>query len=316
LETRAAIVLLDWPKFKALTKDLKLIKQLPKGEKVFTRTSPTGTYVPSDLLPSIWHVINFWLIDASTPVLSPLLTTNVSNLKPSIVKIEQELEATIETADENLSTAAFLVIMDPYEAEALMKFPASVSYNGLLSEADTLIDIATSLNFVSKDFVVTNGFYKGCKTVPKLYIRVAREQRISTTKVFCPTVFTINGHAFTDLQFRVLPHFKGSDIIMGLTALKKLEVTIHPNLKSFTMKDYTVKCNREARKISCLIVDTNKINQIIVRQARNKKDPVDVFLISLHFVEELATVKSDFGEQFDQQRKHIITEFADDTEEP
>jgi hypothetical protein len=43
LETRAVIVLRDWPKFKALTKELKLSKQLPKGEKVFMRTSLTCT---------------------------------------------------------------------------------------------------------------------------------------------------------------------------------------------------------------------------------------------------------------------------------
>ena len=41
------------------------------------------------------------------------------------------------------------------------------------------------------------------------------------------------------------------------------------------------------------------MNKIIVKQARKYKDQVDVFLISLQFVEELATVKSDFGEQFD-----------------
>jgi hypothetical protein len=105
----------------------------------------------------------------------------------------------------------------------------------------TLIDTASSLNIVSKDFVVTNGFYKDCKTVHKLSIRVASEQRISMTKVFRPTVFTIDGHEFPDLQFRVLPHFKGSDILLGLPALKKLEVTIHPNLNSFTMGDYTEK---------------------------------------------------------------------------
>ena len=135
--------------------------------------------------------------------------------------------------------------MNPYEAEALMIFTAVVSYNGLSSKADTLIDTATSLNFVSKDFVVTNGFYKYCKTVPKLSIRVASEQRISTTEVFCPTFFTIDGHEFTDLQFRVLPHFKGSDVILGLQALKKIEVAIHPILNSFPMGDYTVHCNRE-----------------------------------------------------------------------
>ena len=105
---------------------------------------------------------------------------------------------------------------------------------------------------------------------------MASEPRISTTKICCPTTFTIDGHDFTDLQFRVLPHFKGSDIILGLTALKKLEVAIHPNLNSFTMGDYTIQCNRESRKISCLIVDTDKMNQIIVKQTRNKKDPVDV----------------------------------------
>ncbi len=58
------------------------------------------------------------------------------------------------------------------------------------------------------------------------------------------------------------------------------------------------------------------MNQIIAKRARNKKDQVDVFLISLQFVEELATVKRDFGEQFDQKLRHLITEFVDVTEEP
>ena len=103
---------------------------------------------------------------------------------------------------------------------------------------------------------------------------------------------------------------------MGLPALKKLEVAIHPNLNSVTMGDCTVRCNRESRRISCLIVDTDNIDQIIAKQARNKKDLVDVFLISLHFSEELATVKSDFGKDVDQRLKHLITEFADVTEDP
>jgi hypothetical protein len=105
----------------------------------------------------------------------------------------------------------------------------------------------------------------------RLSIRVASEHRISTTKLFCPTMFTIDGHDFTNLQFRVLPHFKGSNIILGLPALKKLEVAIHPILNSFTMGNYTIHCNRESRRIFCLIVDTDKMNQIIVKQARNKK---------------------------------------------
>ena len=59
--------------------------------------------------------------------------------------------------------------------------------------------------------------------------------------------------------------------------MKKLEVAIQLNLNYFSMGDYTIQCNRESRRISCLIVDTDKMNQIIAKQARNKKDPVDVF---------------------------------------
>ena len=218
METRAVVVLQDWPKFKAISKELKLFIQLPKGEMVFIRTSPTCTYDPRDLIPSIWP-INFWLIDASTPILPPLLTTNVSNLKPNIVKAELEFEVAIKTTDENLSITTALVIMNPYEAEALMRFTAPVYCNGLSSKANTLIDTADSHNFVSKDFLMTCGFYKDYKTASKLSIQVASEQRISTTKVFCPTVFTINGHEFADLQFRVLPDFKDSNIILGLPTL-------------------------------------------------------------------------------------------------
>ena len=58
------------------------------------------------------------------------------------------------------------------------------------------------------------------------------------------------------------------------------------------------------------------MNQITAKHARKKKDLEDVFIISLHFDEELATVKTVLRERFDQQLKHLITEFADVTNEP
>ena len=57
------------------------------------------------------------------------------------------------------------------------------------------------------------------------------------------------------------------------------------------------------------------MDHIIVKHARNKKNPSDIFLITFHFDEDLISLKSDFGEQFDQQLKQLITEFADVTEE-
>jgi hypothetical protein len=76
---------------------------------------------------------------------------------------------------------------------------------------------------------------------------VASEQRISTSQVFRPSVFTIDGHEFAGLQFRVLPHFKSLDIVFGLPNLKQLNVVIHPSFNIFTMEGFTINCNRESR---------------------------------------------------------------------
>ena len=50
------------------------------------RTTPTGTYDPPDIITSAWG-INYWLIDANTHVLSPLMKTSVITRMPSIVTI-------------------------------------------------------------------------------------------------------------------------------------------------------------------------------------------------------------------------------------
>jgi hypothetical protein len=229
---------------------------------------------------------------------------------------ELESEAVTEAADKYLSAITALVVMNPSEKKSLMRFTAVMSQENLTSKADTLIDTAISLNFVSKKFLNANGFYKYYKAAPKIAVRVANEQRISTDKIFCRSVFTIDGHNFSGLEFRVLPHFKSSDIILGLPALRDLDVTIHPSSNEFTVKNATVVCHREPIRISCILVDTSKMDKILVKQSRNKKNPSYVFMISLQFKEDLDTIKSDFGEEFDKQIKKLITEFADVTEEP
>ena len=98
------------------------------------------------------------LIDANTPVLSPLTITSVNILKPDIVTTQLEANEAIKAANTYLSVATTMVVMDPYEAEALIRFNATVVLNGLLAKADTLIDTTASLNFVIKEFVMTNGF--------------------------------------------------------------------------------------------------------------------------------------------------------------
>jgi hypothetical protein len=103
---------------------------------------------------------------------------------------------------------------------------------------------------------------------------------------------------------------------MRLSALKQLGVVIHPSLDRFTMVTFGVNYNRDSCRASCINVDYDKMNQIIVKRARNKKNSSDVLLISLYFAEDLATIKNDFGEQIDKQLKQLITELVDVTEDP
>ena len=131
MNTKAVIILPDWIKFKAVTKELKLIKRLPKGEKVFMRTTPTCTYKHPDIITSAW-VINFWLIDATKLALSPLMNnTSVNTLKPNILASQLEANTTIEAANKYFSATIVMVVMDPYEAEALMRFNATFFLNRL-----------------------------------------------------------------------------------------------------------------------------------------------------------------------------------------
>ena len=97
-----------------------------------------------------------------------------------------------------LAAAAFIV-MNPLENHSLMRFTVVVSQINTNFKADTLIDTAASLNFVSRKFLNANGFYKNCKATTKIAVRVANEQRIVTDKVFCPTVFTIDEQEFATL---------------------------------------------------------------------------------------------------------------------
>jgi hypothetical protein len=136
---------------------------------------------------------------------------SAGSLKPDIFSTQLEANAAIKAANKYVSTTVAMVIMNPYEAAALMRINAIVSLIGLSAKVGTLIDTTASLNFVSNAngllwlwFVMANGFHKDCKIDPKLTIRVACGQRISMTKVSCPPVFTIDGHEFTYLQFRAL----------------------------------------------------------------------------------------------------------------
>ena len=79
------------------------------------RTTPTGTYEPPDIITSAWGN-NYQLIYANTLVLSPLMNTRVSTIKPNIVNTQLKANVAIEAANKYLALATVVVVMDPYEA--------------------------------------------------------------------------------------------------------------------------------------------------------------------------------------------------------
>ncbi len=207
IDTKADIAVSNWSVYKLITKELHQLRQIHIKEDIFTRPTAIGSYNPPNHIKYIW-VINLWVIEANTPKLKPTLaivssitapTTTANDMPIDNLPNEMESEAAIQAVDKYLLATYDLVVMHPLENHSLMRFNDVVFQENLTSNVDTLIDTASRLNFVIKQFLSSNGFYKYCKAAPKLTVKVANEQRISTDKIFCPTVFTIDGHAFTGL---------------------------------------------------------------------------------------------------------------------
>ena len=55
---------------------------------------------------------------------------------------------------------------------------------------------------------------------------------------------------------------------------------------------------------------------MLAEAARNTHTESELFLVSLHFSEELESIKTDFVPELDIQLKELVTEFTDVTQEP
>jgi hypothetical protein len=142
LNTKALIVLPNWPQFNAATSELRLLRQVPINTLVFTKPSPLGKRHTVVKVP--WP-IKYWVIDKDTSVkASPPSVTSVDLSIPVNKTITK-----IDIASQWFPTAAALTIMDPNQPEPLMKLPVSIEQDSLQFLTDVLIDSATTLNFVS-----------------------------------------------------------------------------------------------------------------------------------------------------------------------
>jgi hypothetical protein len=152
--------------------------------------------------------------------------------------------------------------------------------------------------------------------VKKNIVRIANEKIISTNKTFIPTGLFVGQKYFTCCNFTVLPQLKCIDFIFGLPAMKDLNMYIQPSHNLDVICDQPFSRESQPRWISCLLVNSSKMQQILEKAARNKRTEAELFLALLLFAEELESIITDFGFELDTQLKERITEIDDVTRKP
>jgi hypothetical protein len=178
------------------------------------------------------------------------------------------------------------------------------------------IDSATILNLVSHDFLTRNNILDKCIRGPKIAGRIANEQKISTSKTFSPTDVSLGQKKTTGISFTVLPHLKCLDFIFVLSVMKELNMSIQPSNDMVLIGDAPLSCESQPRWVSCLLVDSSKMQKTLATVARNKHTNSGLFSLSLDFAEELESIETNFGPELDIQLKELVTKSVDVTQEP
>ena len=93
-------------------------------------------------------------------------------------------------------------------------------------------------------------------------------------------------------------------------------MSIQPSNNSVLIGDMPFAYESQPRRVSCFLVDSTKMQKILAKVVRDKHTESEFFLVSLHFSEELESIKIDFGSKLDTQLKQLVTEFDDVTQEP
>ena len=93
-------------------------------------------------------------------------------------------------------------------------------------------------------------------------------------------------------------------------------MSIQPSKDMVLIVDILFLCESQPRRVSCFLVDSSKMHKILAKAARSKQTKSELFLVSIHFVEELESIKTYFGPELETQFKELINEFADITQEP
>ena len=103
------------------------------------------------------------------------------------------------------------------------------------------------------------------------------------------------------------------DVILGLPAQKELDMIIRPKAKTISLNGAEIPCTTEDRRVSCFLLDGDKMEKVMNKASKSKKQTSDFFVVSLQVAEQIASVDTDFGSEYDDEIKSLIEEFEDIT---
>jgi hypothetical protein len=134
------VVLPKWAKFNELTRHWKLYQEFPARTQLFTRQS----------LDDPWHA-QLWLVDVDCAFYDPIPTTLLD--EPTLVHVPtNDLDESI-AALRKISPEATALLTDLAEARPLLRTELIVKTFDGGHLVFGLVECATTLDFVSEDFV-------------------------------------------------------------------------------------------------------------------------------------------------------------------
>ena len=69
--------------------------------------------------------------------------------------------------------------------------------------------------------------------------------------------------------------------------MKELNVSIQPSDSSILIGNRPCPCDSQPRRVSCLLVDSSRMQTILTKIDRNHRTQSGLILVSVHFTEEL-----------------------------
>ena len=85
---------------------------------------------------------------------------------------------------------------------------------------------------------------------------------------------------------------------------------IRPKAKTTSLNGAEISCTTEDRRVSCFLLDGDKMEKVM-----NQASKSDFFVVSLQLAEQIASVKTGFGSEYDDEIKSLIEEFEDITQD-